>query len=237
MYFIGTSGWSFNHWAGRFYPKDIPRQKWLEFYTENFNTVEMNMSFHRFPSENLIINWKEKLPKKFIMTVKVNREITHVKRFKDPGSFLDDFYRSVGRLENNLGCVLFQAPPTFRFSKDNFERFKTFLEKIDRKKKNVFEFRHESWWNDQILDLFKKEKLCFVSVSGFSLPNEIINTNNIVYIRFHGKVPFTSLYSEKELQKWADKIKESNAKQVFCYFNNDADANAVKNAKQLIQIL
>lgn len=235
--YVGTSGWSYEHWSKRFYPKNLPKTKWLDFYVQNFNTVEMNMSFYRFPTREMIKNWKKKLPKNFLMTVKANREITHIKRFKGSKQYLEDFYTAIEDLKNSLGCVLFQAPAFFKFTPEHFERVKKFLNKIERSRRNVFEFRHESWWNQEVFDFFKKENLIFASVDGFGMPKDLIETSQTIYLRMHGKKAYASLYNKKELKYWADKIKNSRGKECFCYFNNDNKAYAVKNARELYALL
>lgn len=225
--FVGTSGWNYNHWREKFYPKSLPQNKWLEFYSDFFDTVELNMSFYRFPSREMIFNWKEEMPRKFKMTLKANQLITHIKRFKNPEDNLTYFYSLADILKNQFGCILFQAPPSFKFNENNFERIKSFTGFLDKNKRNIFEFREANWWNKDVFDFFKKEKVYFCSISRLGFPEDFID-GKIGYIRFHNYK-----YSKMELRNWARKIKKAKAKEIYCYFNNDQKAYAIQNALTL----
>ncbi|MDD5146072.1 MAG: DUF72 domain-containing protein, partial [Candidatus Pacebacteria bacterium] len=232
--FIGTSGWSYKHWQGIFYPRKLTQNKWLNYYSKHFNTVELNMSFYRFPSIEIIDKWQKELPEEFKMTLKANRMITHVKRFKNVDRILADFYALAEGFKNNLGCILFQAPPFFKYSDENVEIMANFLKILDKEKRNAVEFRHLSWWNQKVYELFQKEEIGFCSVSGLNMPEDAITTSKFAYIRFHGPdEAYSSKYSEEELKEWAKKINSLKTKEIFCYFNNDQNAYAVENAKEL----
>lgn len=254
--FIGTSGFSYSHWEhGVFYPKDLSKSKQLEYYSENFNTVELNNPFYRLPKTENFSSWKNRTPKNFIFTIKVSRFITHIKRFNDCELPWQTFFERALYLEEKLGPFLFQLPPNFSATKINMERLDNFLKLVTASKlpanrmsgrraissqiRFVFEFRHQSWFSDNIYQLLKKYKnvsLCLADSPDWPFKEVIIG--NFVYIRLHGgKILYSSNYSRKELKVWAEKIKKYLKKRfsVHIYFNNDSMGYAVKNAKTLLE--
>jgi len=229
--FIGCSGWFYWHWKGRFYPKDIPQSKWFQYYAKKFDTVELNSTFYHFPKIPTAKSWYRSSPKNFVYTLKVNRFITHIKKFKNVKRLVNDFYAVGDALKEKLGCFLFQLPPSLHF---NEEKLGEIISQLDLEKKNVIEFRHESWFNKKVYDELRKNGITFCIVSSRDLPEDFVKTSDDVYIRFHGKeFWYASNYSDEELKDWARKIKKSKAKNVWTYFNNDANAYAPKNALTL----
>ncbi|MCF7886708.1 MAG: DUF72 domain-containing protein [Candidatus Marinimicrobia bacterium] len=236
--YIGTSGWSYDHWIGKFYPEDLKRNQWIKHLAQHFNSVELNMSFYRFPFKNMLQGWYNKLPDNFQMTMKANRNITHRKKFKDTEELLEKFYNRAELLKEKIGCILFQAPPSFHNNDENFQRLEKFQKALDDNYRNVFEFRHESWWQKEVYDLFKKNNSTFCIVSGLNMPEEVKITSETVYFRFHGPgKAYASRYSAEEIKNWANKIKKVANKEevenIYCYFNNDMEGFAVDNAKEL----
>jgi len=235
MCHIGCSGWFYWHWKGKFYPESIPQNKWFQHYTKYFDTVELNSPFYHFPKLSTAKTWYRNAPKDFIYTLKVNRFITHIKKFKNTKKLIKDFYKLGNALNEKMGCFLFQLPPSLKYNK---EKLNEIIKQLDSKKKNVVEFRHESWFREEVYDEFKKNKVIFCIVSSPEMPEDFIKTAEDVYLRFHGKASmYGSLYTNKELKNWAKKIKKSQAKNVWAYFNNDDNANAVKNSLYLRKIL
>jgi uncharacterized protein YecE (DUF72 family) len=234
-YFLGCSGFYYNHWRGLFYPEKLGKAKWLQYYAEHFNTVELNNTFYRFPSESMLQGWYDKTPENFKFTLKANRLITHTRKFNNTEQFTASFYKLAYLLHEKLLCVLFQLPP---FIQKNIELLEKIANQVDPKVTNVVEFRHESWWDSEVYAFMKKKGLVFCTVSASELPETLVATASSVYIRFHGKNGwYKHFYPEEELKEWAEKIKKQNAKRVFCYFNNDLNANAVKNCQTLKQLL
>jgi uncharacterized protein YecE (DUF72 family) len=235
-YFLGCSGWYYNDWAGRFYPEKLAKSKWLEYYSEHFNTVEINNTFYRFPNEKTVKGWYNKTPDDFKITLKANQLITHRKRFKDTQSTINRFYKLSDILEDKLGCILFQIPPSK--SKD-IDFLKNALKQFDPEKNNIIEFRHPSWFNEEVYNLLNEFEAGFCSVSSPDLPEDLITTFPVVYVRFHGMgaEKYRYIYPKEELKEWAVKIKNSDVKYVFCYFNNDYNANAPKNAEMLQEMI
>ena len=240
--FIGTSGWSYDHWIGKFYPREMERTDWIKHLAEHFNSVELNMSFYRFPFKNMLKGWYNKLPDNFQMTMKANRNITHRKRLQNIDELLLRFYNLASVLDDKLGCILFQTPPSFKKNDSNLERLENFLESLKGNYKNVFEFRHKSWWSDEIYALLQKYSSTFCIVSGLNMPDTMPVTSNTVYLRFHGPgQPYASKYSPKQIKEWTEKIKaldeNENVENIYCYFNNDSEGYAIDNAMDLQKAL
>lgn len=234
MKYIGCSGWSYKYWEGVFYPDDLSPQKYLSYYANYFRTVEVNNTFYRFPTEEAVFSWAKLVPKEFRFSLKVSRYVTHVKRMKQAQEPLRRFYGLQEDLQDKMGCFLFQFPETFKFTEENLERL---LSQLDPAYKNVVEFRHYSWWALKIIKTLQEANIAFCSVSGLGLPEDLIVTKGCAYIRFHGDPAYASCYTDQEISHWADKIKGAGVKELWAYFNNDAHAYAVQNAKRLEQLL
>lgn len=240
--FIGTSGWSYDHWEERFYPRGMKKNEWFSYYAQHFHTVELNMSFYRYPFQNMLKGWQRKMPEDFRMTFKVNRQITHQKKFLHAEEALHRFYKMTETLGNQTGCILFQTPPSFPCDDQNFRTLLQFMDVIDVSHRNVFEFRHTSWWNPEVIKLLKAHKAAFCNVSGLGMPSEVNITSEVAYFRYHGPgKPYASEYTEEQLQAWARTISEiqqkHELKEIYCYFNNDYFGYAIKNAKRLYELM
>ena len=236
-YYIGCSGWHYEHWRGLYYPGELPRAKWLSFYAQQFDTVELNNSFYRVPSEKAFTTWRESTPDNFIFAVKVSRFITHIKRLKNLGSAVDSFLSGAGFLKEKLGPLLYQLPPSM---KRNDGLLQNFLSSLPPKYRHVIEFRHESWIHEAVFDILRTHNigLCVFDMLGFSCP--VVATSDFAYVRFHGsKGLYSSRYSDEELSRWAQKIARlgQDFKASYIYFNNDAEAFAVENAMKLRSLL
>jgi len=230
---IGTSGWHYGHWAGPFYPADLPKDKWFEHYAKNFDTVEINNTFYHLPREETFKNWRKRAPAGFLFAVKANRYITHIKRLKDPQDVLDRFLGRVRLLKKKLGPVLYQLPPSMH--KDAY-RLESFIELLPKKEIAVFEFRHKSWYCEDTFELLRRFGVgfCIHDLPGSESPRVV--TSDIIYVRFHGTTGrYSGCYSKSMLANWAKWLKD-HAKDVcgiYVYFNNDACAYAVNNATTL----
>jgi len=236
-YYIGTSGWHYDHWRGIFYPHELAKSKWLQFYAEYFRTVELNNSFYRLPSEAAFANWRDSSPMGFAFAVKVNRFITHIKRLKDADEPLQKFLSRADLLQDKLGPLLYQLPPNM---KRNDEVLEAFLDILPEQYHHVVEFRHESWLDDVVFTILRRHNigLCVFDMPDFSCP--FIATADFVYVRFHGSSAlYSSCYSDEELSDWMSRITElsPDMSAVYIYFNNDAEGNAVKNARTMGKML
>jgi uncharacterized protein YecE (DUF72 family) len=234
---IGCSGFHYKDWKGPFYPADLPQRKWFEYYCQRFSTLELNVTFYRFPELSFLQNWYQKSPGNFRFAVKVPRAITHYKKFNDTADLITSFYDTINNgLQEKLGPVLFQMPPSYNYTEEKLDKI---INSLDPSFKNVLELRHVSWWNNDVYKKLAEHRITFCSMSHPSLPDNVIANTDAVYYRFHG-VPdlYRSRYSIEFLQKVVNDIKQhSNVKEAWCYFNNDYDAIGVFNAKELMGLI
>jgi uncharacterized protein YecE (DUF72 family) len=232
---VGCSGWFYWHWREHFY-SDIPDKDWFKHYSSKYSTVELNAPFYSWPTIETVKTWIRQTGKrKFIYTVKVSELITHIKRFKGTKQLVRDFGLIADLLGPQMGCFLFQLPPSYHYSRG---RLKDILSHLDHDRRNVVEFRHKSWWNEEVYNAFRETKTIFCSCSGPRLPDELVKTADELYVRFHGtKQWYRHDYTKDELSVWVQRIKESEAKRVWAYFNNDRDGYALKNAKEFLRQL
>ncbi|KQS35837.1 DUF72 domain-containing protein [Pedobacter sp. Leaf194] len=233
---IGCSGFYYREWKEEFYPAGLAQKNWFTYYCEHFNTIEINSTFYKMPTQNSFDKWYNESPEDFLFTIKGPRLITHYKQFKECETLLADFYLAIkDGLKEKLGCVLFQFPPKFAFSE---ERYNLLLENLDPQFKNVLEFRNISWLDDEILARFTADN---ITISGQNypspLPNTVIKTSNTLYYRFHGNpVLYKSEYELGIIEDFAKQL-TNKAQDVFVYFNNTWGVGAIRNAKQLQQLV
>ena len=232
---VGCSGWRYWKWRDSFYA-DVAQQNWFKHYLKRFDTVEINASFYSWPTVAGVQAWKwQPGKKKFVYTVKVCEHITHIRKFKGTKTLIRDFGMIADILGDRMGCFLFQLPPSYRYTKT---RLNDIVSQLDPARRNVVEFRHASWWNEEVYEAFRKAGVIFCSSSGPRLPDQLIRTADEVYVRLHGpKRWYSHDYSKSELATWTDRIKASRAKRAWIYFNNDNDAHAPKNATTLRRML
>jgi len=238
--FIGTSGWSYDHWIGMFYPEDLGKDRWLEFYTESFDSVELNASFYRLPRKKTFQNWRRRTPPEFIFSVKMSRYVTHVKRLLNPEDSLRMFFDSVSGLGDKCSTILIQLPPGMRFDLERVDSFLKGLTDRYRSYRFTLECRNKSWFNDEVYNLFRKYGIALCISDTPCYPYTEVVTSDFVYVRLHGHEQlYASNYSDQQLEEWADKIRKWNEKgmDVYVYFDNDANAYAVKNALKLKELL
>lgn len=230
---VGCSSYNNRLWKGVFYPDTLSVSEWFVFYCQYFRTYEFNGSFYRFPTVKIFENWYKKTPIDFVFSVKAPKEITHIKKFIDCESQISEFYQVCETgLKEKLGCVLFQFPPSFSFSSENLHQI---IRNLDLKFKNVVEFRHESWWNQEVWHVFLENNITFCSVSHPQLPNTIFKDFPLIYIRLHGTPKmFYSNYSIEELLYIKNVM---YLKSGYIYFNNTASEAGVLNALELKNLL
>jgi uncharacterized protein YecE (DUF72 family) len=233
QWYIGCSGFAYKEWKEIFYPAKLPQRSWFTYYTEHFNTLELNVTFYRFPTLKSLSGWKEQAPEGFVFSAKVPRSITHYKKLSGTETMLDDFYSLLREgLGASLGCVLFQMPPQFTYSE---ERLQAVLAAVQSNFKNVVEFRHASWWRPDVQAALAHASITF---SGVSFPkighDEAVINMPLAYYRFHG-VPklFYSLYDEQFIANIHSQLAGSEAKSAYVYFNNTASSAALTNARFL----
>ncbi len=230
---IGCSGYYNAHWKKVFYPESLPRKQWLDFYSEKFNTLELNTTFYQFPTLANMSNWYDKSPEDFSFSIKAPKLITHLNRFNDCQQLMDDFYGVCSEsMKEKLGCLLFQLPPAIVYNEEKLEQI---IGCIKPGFKNVVEFRHESWWTEKVFKTLSEHNIIFCSVNHPKLPNKIVTYSDTAYIRLHGNPEmFYSKYSPEFLTKLSQFIlKKNELSEVFIYFNNTASTAGVLNALEL----
>lgn len=229
---VGCSGWFYWHWRGVFYPDTKRTDGWFKHYTQNFSTVELNAPFYSWPKDATVKAWCRNAPEHFRYSVKVNSLITHDKRMCRTKRDVQRFYKIEKILGGKLACFLFQFPPSYRYTP---ARLKSIVTQLDPQFRNAVEFRHKSWWRKAVYRAFEKRGLIFCSVSAPRLPDELIRTIDSIYVRLHGRSRwYRHDYTDEELAHWTDKIIGSGASDAWIYFDNDRDAFAIKNARELI---
>ncbi len=234
---IGTSGWVYPHWRGVFYPPGLPQSHWYTHYAKTFDTVEVNYSFYRLPSEETFDRWREQAPPGFIYAVKANRYITHVKRLKDAAEPLARFLARARRLGEKLGPILWQLPPRWRA---NPERLENFAALLPPDLTHAFEFRDSRWFVEPVRRILERHSLAFCIFDMPGLPCPTWVTGDVVYLRFHGSaVVYGGRYGREGLQPWAARIQEwlCEGRRVYAYFNNDAFGFALEDARELREFL
>ena len=230
---LGCSGFRYKEWKGIFYPESLPQKQWFRFYTENFNTLELNVTFYRFPVLKSLETWYNTSPGNFSFAFKVPRLITHYKKFTDCTRLIDDFYTLITKaLKEKLGPVLFQLPPKYIYTN---HRLELIVKSMYKEFKNVIEFRDASWWTQDVFTRLRKEQLIFCGIDYPGLPKDVIITNQTVYYRFHGRPRlYYSAYTKNDLKTTADTILSNKEVTKACiFFNNTATQAAIKNATWL----
>jgi len=211
----------------------LPQTKWFDYYSRHFNTLELNVTFYRFPQLKFLQNWYRQSPAGFDFSVKAPRLITHYKQFSDVKRLLSDFYgTSRDGLQEKLGCILFQLPSRMKYSSDLLKKI---IDNLDLSFRNVIEFRDESWWKNSVYKELSKHNISFCGMSHPQLPDEVINNTKIVYYRFHGSPKlYYSQYKRKFIEHVASQIQvEKKITQAYLYFNNTAEIGAIRNARYM----
>ena len=226
---IGCSGWSYKHWRGDFYPKGVPARLWFEHYADEFDTVELNTTFYRLPLLSTVRNWDAEAPEGFKFATKASRLITHYRRLQNCEDELHNFFERVKPLGEHAGPYLYQLPRTFKRDDDVLRGF---LKLLPPRKVHAFEFRHNSWWHDDIYQLLRDHKAVFVMFDQGEVETPAVATGDDIYVRFHGPgEKYSGSYTRPQLRKWCERIRELRAKRSWVYFNNDIGGHAPKNAK------
>ena len=226
---IGTSGFQYSEWKGNFYPEDLPAAKMLPFYAEQFSTTEINYTFHRIPAPKTIENWKQLTPDNFRFSLKAPQKITHWSKLRDCADTLEYFCKVASGLGERLGPILFQLPPNFKKDVDVLSSFLRELPSM----RVAFEFRHESWFDDQIFEMLKARKvaLCIADTENLATPK--VTTANYGYLRLRRED-----YNKIDIEHWADFVRvQQGWDDVFIYFKHEEAGIGPKLATHMIAIL
>lgn len=235
--YVGTSGWHYKHWQGTFYPPDLKPRDYLQQYTHAFNTVEINNSFYKLPGFDTFATWRKAVPVDFTFAVKASRYITHMKKLKDPREPIIRLMDAISGLEEKLGPILFQLPPFWNI---NYERLQRFLESLPAGFRYTFEFRNNSWYENEIYALLEQHNVAFCLYELERHLSPLVITADFIYLRLHGPGDkYQGSYQEETLKEWSRQLLEWRAqgKDVYVYFDNDQEGYAAFNAKTLQEML
>ena len=236
---VGTSGWSYGHWEPELYPHGLPARDRLPRYVAAFPTAELNSSFYRWPSPAQFSSWRRRLPDGFRLSVKAPRGLTHARKLLEPETWIDRISAGWHELDGSRAVLLVQLAPSH--ARDD-TRLDYFLRLLPDWIRVAVEFRHASWHSEEIFALLASRGAAYCVMSGADLPCILRATTDFVYLRLHGPDQhhlYAGSYSDADLTWWADRVREWSAagQDVFAYFNNDGDANAVRNARTLQRLL
>jgi uncharacterized protein YecE (DUF72 family) len=226
---VGTSGYSYKEWKGSFYPEKIPAKDMLRFYSERLSTVEINATFYRLPQKSTLENWKEQVPQSFRFSLKAPQRITHFKRLNEVGDDAKYFLDIAATLGEQLGVVLFQLPPNM---KKDLPRLETFLSELPGQPRAAFEFRHPTWFDDDVLAALRARNCALCISDTDDMPvTHIDKTADWGYLRLR-----RVLYSEEHLQEWLNRVKEQNWNETFVFFKHEDEGTGPRLAAQFLQL-
>lgn len=237
---VGTSGWQYDDWKGRFYPDDVPKTRWLEHYTRHFSCVELNGTFYRLPSETSVQRWHDRAPDRFRYAVKASRYVTHQKKLRDPEEPVRNVVERCAGLKSFLGVWLWQLPGQLHRDVPRLERF---LQALPGSARHAVEFRHPSWYDAEVENALRAHQVAWVWLSdGGAMPAATPVTAPFVYLRLHGLAAEDAHrwdYSGDELAPWVDHLREvaRDGHDAWVFFNNDHRARAPRNALTMVDML
>jgi uncharacterized protein YecE (DUF72 family) len=231
MIWVGTSGFQYKEWKGTFYPETLSVAKMLPYYAERFPTTEINYSFRRIPSEKTLANWSANTPAKFRFSLKAPQEITHFRKLRDCTDVVKRFAEALATLGEKLGPVLFQLPP---FLKNDTALLKDFLATIPTNLRSAFEFRHESWFNEETFAVLKSNNAALCIADTEELTTPVIITAGFGYFRLRNEA-----YKKADIKRWAKVIDQqrSKSKDIYTYFKHENTGVGPKFARQLLDEL
>lgn len=226
---VGTSGYSYKEWKGSFYPAKISAKDMLSYYSERLSTVEINATFYRMPQKSMLENWKEQVPKNFRFSLKAPQRVTHFKRLKDTEEETKYFFETAAVLEDQLGLVLFQLPPNM---KKDLPRLESFLNQLPQQPRAAFEFRHPSWFDDDVLEALRSRNRALCISDTDDLPvSHIDKTADWGYLRLR-----RVLYSEDVLKEWLKRIRKQGWEETFVFFKHEDEATGPRLAAQFLTL-
>jgi len=234
---VGTSGWSYRHWSGPFYPPGLSPRRWLQHYARLFRTVEINSSFYHPLSVRAVQGWAQTVPEGFVFAVKASRVLTHFRKLNDPLPVLEPFLATLEPLGTKLGPLLFQLPPRWRVDP---ARLEAFLRVLPPALRCAFEFRDPSWFDDRVYALLARHGAAFCVYHLRGLLSPVLATAGFAYLRLHGPAgAYAGLYGAAELSGWARAVEGwlGEGRDVYVYFDNDERGFAARNARELAERL
>ena len=227
--YVGTSGYSYKEWKGSFYPEKIPAKEMLSYYAGKLSTVEINATFYRMPQKSMLENWKEQVPPTFRFSLKAPQRVTHFKRLKETEDETKYFFEVAETLGDQLGVVLFQLPPNM---KKDLPRLETFLQQLPATSRVAFEFRHPTWFDDDVLEVLKGRNLTLVVSDTDDMPTTHIDkTADWGYLRLR-----RVNYSEENLNEWVERINKQQWSDTFVFFKHEDEGTGPKLAAQFLEL-
>jgi uncharacterized protein YecE (DUF72 family) len=225
--YVGTSGYSYKEWKGSFYPEKIPAKEMLSYYATRLPAVEINNTFYRLPQKSVLENWKEQVPAGFKFSVKTSQRITHFKRLREVEEETRFFFDTIQALEDRLGVVLVQLPPNM---KKDLERLKTFVELLPPGAPVSFEFRHPSWFEDDVIEMLSRHNLPLCVSDTDEMPvHHIDRTADWGYLRLRRVI-----YSETHVSDWLERVRAQNWKAAYVFFKHEDEGTGPRLAAQFI---
>jgi uncharacterized protein YecE (DUF72 family) len=237
---IGTSGWSYKHWKGLFYPPQVKPSGYLSFYANHFSVSEINSSFYRLPLQSTVEKWVSQVPKGFLFCPKMSRYLSHLKKLHDPKEPLERFFSIFSPFQKHLGPILIQLPANVKFNEEVASGLFANLHDEYGRFRFAMEVRHESWFSEESLNLMRKYKVTLVFAQSDLYPYYEEVTAKDIFIRFHGpQALYSSSYSNEVLEQYADKFIDWTKKghTIWAFFNNDVGGHALTNAKTLLGLV
>ena len=226
---VGTSGYSYKEWKGNFYPEDLPAKEMLSYYSRRLPAVEINNTFYRLPQPSMIENWKAQVPARFRFSIKASQRITHIKRLNNVTDETKYLLETAALLEERLGVVLFQLPPNM---KKDTGRLATFLDLLPANARTAFEFRHETWFDEEVFGLLREHDCALVvSDTDEKQLTEIVGTAKWGYLRLR-----RTAYEENDLVEWLKRVREQKWKDAFVFFKHEDEGTGPKLAAQFIEM-
>jgi len=225
---VGTSGFSYAEWKGTFYPEKMPARDMLRYYAERFPTVEIDNTFYRMPKAELLRGWAEQVPESFTFVIKASRRITHYRRLKDCGELLGYLYGATSTLGPRLGPLLFQLPPNLR---KDVPRLATFLDAMPDPRRVAIEFRHASWFDDEVFELLRGRRaaLC-VADTGEEPAAPLVATTDWGYLRLRREE-----FSDADLEDWARRIREQPWGDAYVFLKHEEEGKGPRLAARLME--
>jgi uncharacterized protein YecE (DUF72 family) len=225
---VGTSGFSYKEWLGRFYPEKLPASEMLRYYAQHFGTVEINNTFYRMPAESMLESWAQQAPENFTFTLKAPRRITHDKRLREIESDVAEFARRAGVLGNKLGVLLFQLPPNL---KKDLVRLQNLLSLVPKDRRAALEFRNDSWQDQEVYDMLRANgaMLCVTDTDEGDTP--VVSTSDHGYVRLR-----RTHYDDDELRTWADRIAAQPLSRTYVYFMHEDEALGTQFGRRLLEL-
>src|ERR1700752_137150 len=225
--YVGTSGYSYKEWKGSFYPEKLAAKDMLPYYATRLSSVELNNTFYRLPQPSMVESWKAQVPDNFRFSVKASQRITHFKRLKDAGDVTRGMLEVVSALDDRLGVVLFQLPPNM---KKDVERLEAYLQELPENLKIAFEFRHPSWFDDDVLQLLRNKNRALCVSDTDDLPtSHIEKTSDWGYLRLR-----RVQYEKPQLVAWVDRIRKQEWKETYVFFKHEDEATGPRLAAEFV---